>query len=122
MKKISLFICISCLFLCETKAQDIPNAFTLVRKEIDSLRFYDALIKLRTNAASYQDDRNSQGLYFQALATVYAFNGMPDSAITTHDRARTQGILKTGSRPADTTHFENYFAVPAQSYRFNTGI
>jgi hypothetical protein len=38
------------------------------------LCFYDALKKLRANAASYQTDRISQNIYFQALATVYTFN------------------------------------------------
>jgi hypothetical protein len=116
MKKIVLLVCVCSLFFYGIKAQNMPDAFSLVRTEIDSMHFYDALKNLRTNFSYYQTERAEQSVYFQALATIYAFNSMPDSAITAHDQGLTRGILKTGSRPADTTHFENYLAVPAQSY------
>jgi len=59
------------------------------------LRFYDALVKLRNLEPAYRSlpSGAQQGIFYQALATVFSFNGMPDSAINAWDKGRTKGTL-----------------------------
>jgi hypothetical protein len=116
MNKIILILLLFAVPPIGGHAQNIPDAFTLVRPDIDSLRFYDALCRLREQEKNYQADRILQNVYYQSLATVYAFNGMADSALVATDKAFTQGVLRQGVKNTDTIDFSAYHAVSAQSY------
>jgi hypothetical protein len=100
-------------------AQEVPNAYSLTQTDIYELRFYEALRKLREHEKHYQSDKGQLSMFYQVLAAVYTFNGMPDSAMVAMDRSAAMFQRSTDMlhhAQDDDTIFDGYHAVPAKSY------
>ncbi|MDR1227284.1 MAG: hypothetical protein LBK47_10385 [Prevotellaceae bacterium] len=121
MKKIILSLFFLSLLQQPLKSQNLPNPVELTRPDIMGLQFYDALAKLRNLEPAYQPSsaRTSQEIayFYYALATIFSFNGMYDSAILAIDKTYLRGVLRQGKRTTvDTTNFSRYRTVSAKSY------
>jgi hypothetical protein len=94
------------------------NPFELIKTDIDSAKFYQALQKLRAVEQNYQDNYPNQATYYQALATAFSFNLMQDSAICAYNKFQTRGIIKN-RETNDTLSLANYHSYPADTYIIN---
>jgi hypothetical protein len=118
MYKIICILLLLGLFL-PTAYPQVPDAYVLTATDVDSLHFYDALCKLKQHEQHYQSDKRQLSLFYQVWATIYTFNGMPDSAIIAMDKATMLFRKDTGTRQtwqAPDTVFEGYHPVSAQSH------